>query len=207
MQNRQLLRCKLVSLGADDWRDCRRSPPSRPMALNVRFLAEPESQLLTRMADHYPQPPARVYEGAVNAWCQKNACTSDTMQRLTDQIMAHVEGVPVGRGVAANGLLHPGNRRRGSQCGEEQVGYGPRRPFALIRHRHAISSQMRYFQLFRARHLRLFRTRLARIAQSPFAVVLSASACPALRTFPFRSRVARDDLLVCAISSCYLCYY
>jgi hypothetical protein len=32
------------------------------------------------------------------------------MQRLTDQIMAHVEGLPAGTGVSAKALLHLGNR-------------------------------------------------------------------------------------------------
>jgi len=63
------------------------------------------------MADHYPPRPLYVRKrDPVAAWCQKYAYISDTMQRLTDEIMAHVGGLPEGRGIAAKALLHLGNR-------------------------------------------------------------------------------------------------
>lgn len=50
-------------------------------------------------------------ENPPGANCQKFVYVSDNiMERLTDQIMAHVEGLPADAGVSAKALLHLGNR-------------------------------------------------------------------------------------------------
>lgn len=56
-------------------------------------------------------PPTARKDDLAGAYCQKFVYISDSiMQRLTDQIMAHVESLPADTGVSAKGLLHLGNR-------------------------------------------------------------------------------------------------